>query len=124
MPTATVRFSGCLQNSQMHGSDDEHMVSEVYLAIEAGRRVYPGLTVQLKQTVGDDFETGAIEVSTPPGCTGPMNFAAFSRLVAEYYRSLVGGRGKGIHIDADSQRTSMSQNRFNSEVTGFFQYEG
>lgn len=34
MPTATVRFHRCIQDSQEYGSDDEHMVSRVSLSLQ------------------------------------------------------------------------------------------
>jgi hypothetical protein len=86
--TATIRFHKCIQDSQDYGSDDEHMVSRVFLDLEADGETYNGLTVDIKQTVGDDFEGGKLEVSPPRGYDGSLNYAAFREAVERYFRGL------------------------------------
>ncbi len=122
MPIATIRFNRCIQDSQDYGSDDEHMVSRVFLTLEAGGKVYPNLTVDIKQTVGDRFESGALEVSPPKGYGGSLNYAAFREAVERYYRSLVGSQGSGIGI-AGGTNIRMRNNQFVKAVTATFEYK-
>ena len=96
MPTAMVHFERCIQDSQTYGSDDEHMVSRVFFSINVGGTDYPGLSVDVKQSVGEDFEAATLEVSRPHGF--PLFYAPFREAVEAYYRSLVGKSGRGIRI--------------------------
>jgi hypothetical protein len=91
MPIAKIRFHRCIQDSQDYGSDDEHMVSRVFLTVEAEGRAYTDLTVDIKQAVGESFEQGVLEVSRPRGYDGALDYAEFRRAVEAYFRSLVGG---------------------------------
>jgi len=121
MPTATVRFIQCIQDSQDYGSDDEHMVSRVFLTLEAEGKPYPNLTVDIKQTVGAKFEDSPLEVSPPKGYHGGYNYAAFRELVEDYYRSLIGGRGHGIRIEGGAN-IRMRNNTFVQPRTATFEY--
>ena len=121
MPTATVHFHKCIQDSQEYGSDDEHMVSRVFLTLEAGGETYPNLTVDIKQTVGARFESSPLEVGPPKGYRGSYNYAAFRHLVEQYYRSLVGSKGHGIRIEGGSS-VRMRNNTFVQPYTATFEY--
>ena len=121
MPTATVRFHKCIQDSQDYGSNDEHMVSRVFLTLEAGGKVYPNLTVDIKQTVGARFETAPLEVGPPKGYNGSYNYAAFREVVERYYRALVGSQGRGIHIVGPSD-VRMRNNTFVQPGVATFEY--
>lgn len=99
MPTAIVRFSHCIQDSQDYGSDDEHMVSQVFFAIEADGETFEKLVVDVKQSVGEAFDTAVLEVSLPRGYGGSLNYAPFREAVESYYRSCVGSAGRGIRIE-------------------------
>lgn len=123
MPTATIRFRECIQDSQDFGSDDEHMVSRVFLDLEADDRSYPGLTVDIKQTVGSLYEEGPLEVAPPRGYDGSLNYAPFRQAVEAYYRSLVGSSGSGIRIGPGSSNIRMRNNRFASARTATFTYD-
>ncbi len=122
MPTATIRFHKCIQDSQDYGSDDEHMFSRVFLTLEAGGKVYPNLTVDIKQTVGDRFETGALEVYPPKGYDGSLNYAAFREALERYYRSLVGSQASGIRI-AGGSNIRMRNNEIVIPATASFEYK-
>ena len=102
MPTATLYFHKCIQDSQDYGSDDTHMVSRVFVTLEAGGKRFPNLIVDIKQTVGAEFETEPLEVGPPKGYDGAYDYAAFRILVENYYRSLVGSQGHGIRIEGKS----------------------
>jgi len=121
MPTATLRFHKCIQDSQDYGSDDQHMVSRVFVTLEAGGKTYPDLTVDIKQTVGADFETAPLEVSPARGYNGAYNYAAFRQLVENYYRSLVGSQGRGIMI-AGGGSARMRNNTFVQPHVATFEY--
>jgi hypothetical protein len=98
VPLTTVHFQRLVQDSQEYGSNDEHMVSRVFFALEVDGTVAPNLYVDIKQTVGSSFETAPIEVSKPVGYKGPFDHSAFSSIVEKYYRSQVGATGSGIRI--------------------------
>jgi hypothetical protein len=121
MPTATVHFDKCIQDSQDYGSDDEHMVSRVFLTLEAAGKTYPNLTVDIKQTVGAKFESSPLEVSPPKGYKGSYNYAAFRELVEQYYRGFVGSKGRGIRIEGGAD-IRMRNNTFVQPRTATFEY--
>lgn len=98
MPEAIIRFSRCILDSQDYGSDDEHMVSRVFFTLKAGGRVYPDLTCDVKQAVGEPFDKAALEVSRPRRYDGSLDYAPFRQAVEDYYRSMVGSLGSVIRI--------------------------
>lgn len=89
-------FHRCIQDAQEYGSDDEYMVSRVFLSIEAEGRRFDNLYADLKQVIGGSFESDPIEVSPPRGYSGPVNYEAFRAAAEHYFRQLVGSRGSGI----------------------------
>lgn len=93
-----IHFSRCIQDSQDYGSDDEHMVSRVFFTLEADGVTYPELRCDVKQAVGEPFESAPLEVSRPQGYDGSLDYAPFRQAVEDYYRSLVGSAGRGIRI--------------------------
>lgn len=115
MATANVIFHKCIQDSQEYGSDDEYMVSRVFFSIEVSKvegneikvEKYDNLYTDLKQMVGGKFEENPIEVGFPSDFSGriysgPMNYEAFRNATESYFRSLVGTKGFGIHIEGGS----------------------
>jgi len=98
MANARIFFHRCIQDSQDYGSNDEHMVSRVFFTLNYKGIVYENLYVDIKQSIGADFETGPIEVGKPHGYRGPFNHEAFRAAAEDYYRGLVGSRGSGIRI--------------------------
>jgi len=111
MAKAKVLFRELIQDSQDYGSDDEHMVSRVFFDLEIDGKKYKGIYADVKQPVGSSFESAPLEVSIPENYKGPFNFEAFRNVVEQYYRSLVGNRGFGIHIEGGSN-IRMRNNRF------------
>ncbi len=111
MANARIFFHRCIQDSQDYGSNDEHMVSRVFFSLNYDGVVYENLYVDVKQTVGSDFETAPLEVGVPQGYKGPFNHEAFRAAVEKYYRGLVGSKGSGIRI-AGSSNTRMRNNQF------------
>ena len=93
-----VTFTKCIQDSQDYGSTDEHMVSRVFFDFEIGNKRYPGLHVDIKQSVGGDFEKTPLEVGIPQGYKGPLNYAAFRAEAEAYYRGFFGNQGRVIDI--------------------------
>jgi len=96
---ARVTFQKCIQDSQDFGSDDEHMISRVFLTLEAGDSKQD-LVVDVKQIVGSRFEDAPLEVSSPKGYKGPLNYTILQKEVEEYYRESFGSRGHAIRIGA------------------------
>jgi len=115
MPNAIMTLTEIVQDSQDYGSDDEHMVSRVFFDLDIEDHIYPGLHVDVKQTVGSSFETAPLEVSAPVGYRGPMNHDALRQAVEGYYRSHIGGGGRFIHL-AGSSNIRMQGNHVHSRV--------
>ena len=88
MTIAKITFHKCIQDSRLFGSNDQDMVSRVFLTIEAGGRRYSNLHVDLHQQPGSTFEQGDLKVGQLQGYDGPMNTWAFSQSLESYYRSL------------------------------------
>lgn len=117
MAQVTVVFHRCIQDSQDFGSNDEHMVSRVFLTFEVNGDSYSGLYCDLKQTVGSSYECGPIEVGSLQGSkyAGPFKYNEFRDAVERYYRSCVGSSGQGIRIGAGSTAIRMRNNTFDRE---------
>lgn len=116
MPIVKVTFHKCIQDSQDYGSDEEHMVSRIFFSLEIEGRKYENLHVDIKQSVGSNYESSPIEVYRPQGYQGPLNYEAFRNAVEQYYRSLVGSTGSGIRI-VGGTNVRMRNNVFIKEVT-------
>lgn len=99
MALAKITFYKLIQDSQEYGSDDEYMVSRAFFNLEIEGKKYFDLYVDIKQTVGTNFETAPFEIGIPHGYSGPFNHVAFREEVENYYRSLIGLEGRGIHIE-------------------------
>ena len=111
MQTGKVTLQKLIQDSQDYGSNDEHMISRVFFDFEVEGQKYEGLYADIKQTVGSSFENAPLEVSKPVNYTGPFNFEAFHEIVEQYYRSLIGQSGSGIHITG-GKKLRMHNNTF------------
>ncbi len=111
----------CIQDSQEYGSDDEHMVSRVFCTLEADGHRHKS-HVDIKQTVGGDYETAPLEVGRPHGYRGPLDYERLRSEVERYYRSLVGSVGSGIRIQGASN-IRMRNNTFVKEYTFTMQAE-
>ena len=120
-----VTFHGCEQRSQVYGSPDEHMVSEVFFTIEENGKEHAGLRADIKQTAGANFETGPIEVGWPVGYKGPFNYHEFAKAAQQYYRDLVGASGSLIRIGPGATNIGMAGNRLGkTHVVEFEAREG
>lgn len=114
---AQMVFHSCLQTIQEVGSDDECMVSRVFFSIVFPDKTLNGLHVDIKQTAGDKYEGGSIEVGPPQGITkGYPNYQDFRDSVEKYYRSLVGSSGQAIKIQ-NSRNVLMKNNRLVKSMT-------
>ncbi len=107
MSKAKIIFYKCVQDSQDYGSDDEHMVSRVFFNLEIGEETFEGLSANIKQAVGGDYDTGPIEVSQPFGYEGEFNHHAFRDCAEKFYRSCVGSEGTGIRIGKGAHNIRM-----------------
>ena len=121
MATATIQFHYGIQDSQNYGGDGEHMVSRVFLTLETEGRTYADLTVDIKQSVGESFEGGVLEVSQPSGYDGSLNYREFRDAVEAYYLRLVGSQGRGIHVSG-AANIRMRDSVFEYPETATFEY--
>jgi hypothetical protein len=127
-----VTFHKCIQDSQDYGSNDEHMVSRLFLTIEVHELLneketttkYDNIYTDIKQMVGGKFEEDPIEVSPPYQASGelykgPMNYDQFRKESENYFRKLVGNKGQGINIQGGSN-IRMRNNVFIQEYSTEF----
>lgn len=101
-------FTKVIQDSQDFGSDDEHMVSRVFFDLEVRGEIHRGLYVDVKQTVGTDYETAPLEVSFPRGYKGPLDYGVFRQHVESYYREAFGSSGRAINVPSARMRNNTS----------------
>ena len=113
MARVQVKLESCIQDSQDFGSDDEHMVSRVFVTITVGDKKTPGY-VDIKQTVGASPDT--IEVGRPQGYRGPFNQDIFRREVSRYFLARIGPAGSGIRIEDGATDIRMRRNVFVAEL--------
>ena len=111
MARVRVTLERCIRDSQEYGSDDEHMVSRVFFSIETEGRRSTGY-VDIKQTIGSDYEAGLIEVGGPVGYAGPFNHEVFQQEVTAYFRGCVGSAASGIRLGPGAKNIRMRNNTF------------
>ena len=106
MTKANITFQSLQQDSQDYATfekSDSHVVCVIHFAMDVGGKHFDGLSVEVRQPYGADFESEPLEVSKTAGdYRGPWNHARFAALCEQYYRSLVGSSGRGIRIDGGS----------------------
>jgi hypothetical protein len=117
---AKVIFHRCIQDSQDFGSDNEHMVSRIFLTLEINGQRYENLHADIKQPVGSSYEFDPIEVYPLKGYQGPLNYEAFRNAVEKYYRTLVGSTASGIRISG-GLNFRMQNNIFDRPAIAEFQ---
>lgn len=120
MARVRVTLEKCIQDSQEYGSNDEHMVSRVFFSIEADGRRSTG-HVDIKQTVGSDYESGPIEVGAPAGYAGPFKQEVFRREVTAYFRHCVGSDASGIRLGPGVKNVRMHNNTLVRQHTFAFE---
>jgi hypothetical protein len=111
--TMVLRFSQLIQDSQAYGSDDEHMVSRVFLdVVFAGKTTSCHADVRL--AAGGDYLTDPLEVGPPAEYRGPIDSAKFSDAVIEYVRRTVGPAAREIRLAPAIRGIRMRNNSFRS----------
>jgi hypothetical protein len=97
------------------------MVSRVFCTLEVdGQRQESH--VDVKQTVGGDYETTPLEVGRPHGYRGPLDYDRSRAEVEKYHRSLVGSGASRVLIQ-DGSDIRMRNNTFQTEYTFTIQAE-
>lgn len=87
MSKARITFKRIIQNYQEIGTDDENMVSRIFLDLSIGSKEYQDLYVDVKQTVGSPYDGAPLEVGPVQGdYKGPFNHVAFQKEAEDYYR--------------------------------------
>jgi hypothetical protein len=115
MNTLRITFWRLIQDSQDFGSDDDHMVSRAFFDLEYAGVIRRDLHVDIKLPVGGDVDKDPLEVGTVQGYSGPVNYGALREAIEEYFRSLVGSRGRGIRITGGSN-IRMRNNTFDQKA--------
>ena len=90
MAVATVVFRKCILNPREFGSDESHVGCRVIFDLELSGVRYPGLSVDLKQPVGQTVSAAHVDALWPDGYQGPFNFPVFQELLRFYYLNVVG----------------------------------
>ena len=114
MPKVGVHCYRCIQDSQEYGTSTEYMVSRVIFTIHYQGKSSPDMEVLVKQPVGSNYETAALEVFLPPGKKSPLDllpYAPFREQVERYYRRCVGSTASGIRIPG-AKNIRMRDNTF------------
>jgi hypothetical protein len=75
------------------------MVSRIYFSLALPDKRFDNLFADIKQTVGDDFEKGKLEITPPQGLKQTVDYSMFRDAAESYFRSLVGKQGRGIRIE-------------------------
>jgi hypothetical protein len=114
-------FKACVLD-QEYGGDDQFMVSVLFFSVFYQNREQEG-TVVIKQTVGSDFESDALEVGPPSGQAGriPFNHNAFRPIAEQYYRSCCGSQGRGVRIGGGAHHIRLRNCQIIQQMT--FQLE-
>ena len=120
MVTAKVFIYRLIQDSQEYGSNDEYMVSRVFFNLKIGEKSFKDLYSNIKQTVGSDFNSTPLEISSPIGYEGPFNYLEFRNLVEAYVRDRIGPDGKGINMGG-AKNVRMRNNTFDAPFEGSFE---
>jgi hypothetical protein len=151
LPATSVEltFEGCVQDAGEYGSDDEWMVSRLFFWVRregappanfgedlirvAGYRFAririeppvgytgPMLYAEVRQRVGNDFETGPVEIGRPSG--GALDQSAFARAALDYFRSVASDTGRmlrnedGRPLNGSLRETAHVRLRHNVEVS-------
>ena len=108
---AELKFESIKQHAQEYGTNNEYMISTVEFSIILPDKVIKDLSVDIKQTVGDSFEYGAIEVGQPRGLKAKLDYATFRDAVEKYYRMFVGSSAIGMKIE-NGRKVRMKNNTF------------
>ena len=108
---AKIDFQEILQNSQELRTDDEHMSSRIFFDLDIDGKKFSDLYVDVKQTIGFDFETSSLEVGPPQGYDGPFSHSHFREEVETYYRESFGTAGRAFSVDENSQYIYMENNK-------------
>ena len=106
MAKANITFESVVQDSQDYATfekSEAHMVSVIRFSMDIADKHFGGLSAEVRQPYGTDFESEPLEVGRiSGGYRGPWNHAGFSELAERYYRSLIGSAGRGIRIQGGS----------------------
>ena len=117
MAKAKITFESVVQDSQEYATfekSEAHMVSVIRFSMDIADKHFGGLSAEVRQPYGTDFESEPLEVGRiSGGYRGPWNHAGFSELAERYYRSLIGSAGRGIRIQGGSN-IRMRNNSFGS----------
>jgi hypothetical protein len=101
-----ITFESLLQDSQDYATfeqSDAHVVSVIRFSMDIAGKQFGGLSVEVRQPYGTDFESEPLEVSrVSGGYRGPWNHSGFAELAERYYRSFIGLSGRGIRIQGGS----------------------
>ena len=125
--TIQLTFEACIQDAQEYGSNAMWMVSRLFFWV--GRedalpgdfwvdlkslagdkfdrmRISPPASyagplayADLRQRVGEDFDTGTLEVGPPVGCPVPIDPADFREKAVAYFRGLATESGTMMRVE-------------------------
>ncbi len=95
MNEVILNFHQCLQNTQILGSENEHLVSILYFRIE--NREFQCV---ISQPEGEAFayDDSPIVAEMPEELVGILMYDSFQEAAENYYRSLIGPNGRAMRI--------------------------
>lgn len=111
MKTGKLIFEKLIQDSQVLGTNADHMTSRLFFSFEVDGKRHDGLFAYIKQIVGGNFEAHPLEVSKPENYRGPFNYEEFRKRAEQYYRAQAGSTGSGIRV-GPGVKVDMTNNVF------------
>jgi hypothetical protein len=97
-----IEFTHCIQDALEYGSDDENMVSRIFMDITAKGKVFRDVQVNVKQRVASNYGSDPLDVGQPVGYDGPLDYEVFRGVVERYYRDLVGSASSAFRFGSSS----------------------
>ncbi len=103
-----LKFSKIIQDSQVYGSNNEHMISRIFFSVDGKE-----YECNVRQPYGENFsfENDPIEVEAPEGLKKIINYGQFRDAVENYFRMAVGSNARGINIQGGTN-IRMTNNSF------------
>lgn len=97
MAQVTMVFRELLVYSQQHETDNDHLVSVATYELFVGGISHGVFESLVRQSPGSSLDE-MLEVTTPVGYDGPIDYAALRAAVETYYRQVLGQQGVGIRF--------------------------
>ncbi|MBV8378549.1 MAG: hypothetical protein JO279_16245 [Verrucomicrobia bacterium] len=79
-------------------SDESQIDSVIEFDLSIGDEFFSDLTAEVRQPIGTDIQSAALQVENVVGADGPWNNEELREVCAQYYRDVIGSCGMGCII--------------------------